>query len=349
MVLPDVVESEFMLDEVLTRPSTALVEMMARLDGDIMILGAGGKMGPSLAILAKRASAMARVDRKVYAVSRFSDPGAREGLEKEGVLVLPSDLLNPGDVASLPWAKNVIFMAGRKFGVQGSEPTTWMINVVVPRLVADHFRGSRTVVFSTGCVYPLVSAATGGSRETDEPGPVGEYATSCLGRERVFEWHAGEMETPTLQFRLNYAVDLRYGILVDIARKVWEEEPVDLSVNSFNCIWQGDANERALRCLEHTTIPSNVLNVTGGELLRVDEVAERFGEFLGKAPSFVGSDKDRAYLANAEKSMKLFGKPNVDTDRLINWVADWIRRGGTLHDKPTLFQVTDGDFSKKDV
>lgn len=349
MVLPEVIESESMLDEILTRPTPALIAAMGRIEGDLAILGAGGKMGPSLAVLAKRASQMAGVDRKIYAVSRFSDPGARRALEKEGVTVIACDLLSPGDVASLPWASNVIFMAGRKFGVKGSEPTTWMINVVVPRLVADHFRGSRTVVFSTGCVYPLVSAATGGSRETDDPGPVGEYATSCLGRERVFDWHSTEMETPTLQFRLNYAVDLRYGILVDIARNIWEGRPVDLTVNSFNCIWQGDANERALRCLEHVNIPSSILNITGGELLKVDEVATRLGELLGRTPTFTGKDRDRAYLANAGKSINLLGPPGVTTERLLQWVADWILRGGTLHDKPTLFQVTDGDFSKKDV
>lgn len=349
MELPQVIESETALDEILTRPSPALVAMMARLPGDLSILGAGGKMGPSLSILAKRAANEAGVEKKIYAVSRFSDESMKSSLEQAGVEVVPCDLLDPLQVKGLPRTKNMIFMAGRKFGEVGSEPMTWMVNVVAPAIAARHYKGGRTVVFSTGCVYRLEGAASGGSREEDVPEPVGEYATSSLGRERVFAWHAKQFLTPTLLYRLNYAVDLHYGILVDIARQVACGEAVDLSVNHFNCIWQGDANERALLSLEHGNIPANPLNVTGMEMLRVDETARRFGELMGREPRFVGADRDQAYLSDATKSIKLFGTPRVDTETLMRWVADWVMRGGRLHDKPTLFQVTDGDFSKKDA
>jgi nucleoside-diphosphate-sugar epimerase len=338
------VSSEQQLDEVLARPYPETVEMMRRLDGDIIILGVGGKMGPTLARMAANACREAGVSSRVIGVARFSEPGVRESLAAADVEPIACDLLEPAAVARLPRAENVIFMAGRKFGSVGSEALTWMMNVVVPENVARVFRDSRIVAFSTGCVYPLVGAATGGSSEADAPAPVGEYANSCLGRERVFEHYAENHGTRVLLFRLNYAIDLRYGVLTDIAYKVMRGEPVDLGVSYANVIWQGDANNRALLSLEHAASPAMTLNVTGHEMISVRDVAEKFGHIFGKPVQFTGSDSGRAYLSDAKKSIELFGPPRVTLDEMIEGVASWLARGGRLLGKPTHFSVTDGQF-----
>lgn len=337
--------TEAELDALLSAPDPATIRLMDRIDGDVMILGAGGKMGPTLALLAVNAIRAAGAKRRVIAVSRFSDAAQRAKLESGGVETVACDLLDPDAVNALPKAPNVVFMAGRKFGDKGSEPATWMNNVIVPGNVARAFPASRIVVFSTGCVYPLVAPSTGGSRETDPPAPIGEYANSCLGRERIFEFASEKQKTRVLLYRLNYAVDLRYGVLHDIARRVHDRKPVDLGVNAVNFIWQGDANNRALLCLDQAVSPAAVLNITGPETIDVKTLAERFAARFGVDVRFTGENPHtRAYLSNASRSVELFGAPRVAADTLIEWQADWIARGGPSLGKPTHFQVTDGQF-----
>ena len=345
--LPQQIDSEAQLEDVLADPGEGLVDFFRRgFDGDLLILGAGGKMGPSLARLALNALRAAGRRDDVYAVSRFSDGAARDRLEAAGVRTIACDLLDEDAVRALPCCPNIVFMAGRKFGAAGSDALTWAMNTVVPTHVARTFRDARIVVFSTGNVYPPVSPTSAGCTEDTPPDPRGEYAASCLGRERVFQHYAERYGTRLVVFRLNYAVDLRYGVLVDIAREVFARRPVHLSVGAFNVIWQGDANERALLSLGVAAHPPAILNVTGPEVLRVDDVARRFGELFGVSVAFRGEDSGRAYLSDASRSIERFGPPQVSADRLIVWVAEWLRRGGPTLDKATLFQVTDGRYLK---
>src|SRR5215472_15047905 len=320
------------LENRLASPSIRDEEVMRRLRGDIIILGAGGKMGPSLAKRVKRASQAAGVARRVIAASRFSDLNIVSNLEREGVEVVRCDFLNREEVAQLPPCENVLFLSGRKFGSSGRPDLTWLMNTVVPASIASHYRQSRIVAFSTGNIYPFVKAGTGGSVETDEPEPVGEYAQSCLGRERVFEYYSREHGTPCVIFRLNYAVDLRYGVLVDIARKVYAGEPVSLSVGWFNTIWQGDANSYALRCLELNASPPRVLNVTGPEQISVRQVAEFFGRPFGRKPLFKGEESGQALLSNTALCHRLLGAPDVSLETLLEWVRHWTEIGGVSLD-----------------
>ena len=329
------------LEEWLSRPTESVVNSLQRIDGDILILGAGGKMGPTLARMARRATS---ADRRIMAVSRFSSTTARKNLEQHGVDVIPCDLLNRHAVQQLPDAPNIIFMAGQKFGTSDAPEQTWMINSVLPALVAERFSLSRIVVFSTGCVYPLTSAATGGSVETDSLTPPGEYAYSCIARERVFSNYSRTAGTPTLLFRLNYAIDLRYGVLHDIAQKVWRGQPVDVSAGHVNVIWQGDANARALQCLELTASPPAILNVTGRECISVRWLAERFGDLLGKSPVFMGSSTECTWLSNASKSFELLGDVSVSLDAMLEATAAWIQSSGVSLGKPTHFEATHGKF-----
>jgi nucleoside-diphosphate-sugar epimerase len=343
--LPETITSEDQLDEFLTRPSQALVNMITNLEGDILILGIGGKMGPTLGGLAVRAVGLAGTKKKVFGVSRFSDSFLQTKISATGVETIACDLLDPEAITGLPKVQNVIFMAGRKFGSHGDEPSTWMTNVILPEHVCRHFQGSRIVVFSTGCVYPLIPVTTGGSLETDPPDPVGEYAQSCLGRERVFEYWSQKTSTPLCLLRLNYAVDLRYGVLLDIGRKVFNSQPVDLSVSHFNVIWQADACSQALRCLTHSSIPANKINLTGPETACVRQVALEFARLFNCSVTFSGSEQEsRMYLSNAGKAAALFGYPSVPLRRMIQWQAEWIKRGGRTLDKPTHFDVTNGKF-----
>lgn len=347
MQLPNEIRTEDELEGALAIPCPELADMMRRLDGDIIVLGVAGKMGPSLARLAFNACKQAGVRKRIIGVSRFSDPAQRDTLDRFGIETHACDLLNQADVERLPKVNNVIFMAGRKFGLVGSEAQTWATNAIVPTNVTRAFKQSRIVAFSTGCVYPLLSAETGGSVETDPVGPVGDYAISCVERERVFQQCSQENGTPVLLFRLNYAIDLRYGVLVDIALNVWAQQPVDSSVEWVNVIWQGDANNRALLCLEHTSCPAAVLNVTGPELLSVRVQAEEFGRIFQKKVTYTGVRSGVAYLSNAARSVALFGPPRVSIPQLRKWVAAWIAHGGRLLGKPTHFQVTDGQFLTK--
>ena len=344
LVLPATVESEPELEDLLSKPSPRDVDFMASLDGDVVVLGAGGKMGPSLCRLLRRATDAAKRPRRVAAVSRFSSPAVAADLEAHGIDALSCDLLDPAQIERLPDFPNVLFLAGMKFGASDRPDLTWAMNTIVPGNVARRFKASRTVVFSTGNVYPLVSPATAGSVETDPPGPVGEYAQSCLGRERVFEHASRERGTPCLLFRLFYAVDLRYGVLVDVARKVLAAEPIDLTVGHVNVIWQGDANSYALRSLTLASAPPRALNVTGPEVLSVRALAERFGRRFERAPVFQGSEGPVSLLGNTASCQSLLGEPSVSLDRLFDWAARWVEVGGPSLGKPTKYERADGQF-----
>ena len=333
------------LEERLSRPSDAVVSAMKAIDGDLLILGAGGKMGPSLARLARRAAAIAGKSRRIIAVSRFTNAHLTANLSEHGVETIACDLLEPGSVSRLPEIPNVIFMAARKFGTSGDEQMTWAINTFLPGLVADRFRHCRIVAFSTGNVYPLRSLSQGGAAETTPVDPIGEYAQSALGRERLFQYASARWGTPVAILRLNYAVELRYGVLVDIGRAVFERRPIFLGVPYVNVIWQGDANSWCLRSFAHCQSPPFILNITGPETLCVREVAAEFGRAFGVEPVLVSDANDStALLSDAGKANALFGNPTVTPTDMIQWIADWIRQGGITLDKPTHFQRRDGKF-----
>ena len=332
------------LEQQLTQPSPRLIHDMSQLDGDLLILGAGGKMGPSLAVLAKRAIAAAGLGHRVVAVSRFSADKTRRSLEEQGVETIAADLLTPEAVSCLPEVPNVIYMAGQKFGTDGSEAITWAQNTWAPGLVAHRYRAARIVVFSTGNVYPLRPLGVGGADEDTAPAPIGEYAQSCLGRERIFEYGSRRYNTPVLQYRLNYAMDLRYGVLVDIARMVKENRPVDLAMGTINVIWQGDANEYALRCLQLCRTPPAILNVTGPELVSVRWLAKQFGQAFGTEPLFSGTEGPDALISNASRCHGLLGYPHVSLRTMIDWTVQWIEARGETLDKPTHFQERKGRY-----
>lgn len=332
------------LTEQLITPSEADIDFARRLRGDTMVLGAGGKMGPSLAQRLKRAIAQAGGSQRVLAVSRFGASSARAELEAHGVETIAADLLDSTVVQTLPKVDNVIYLAGRKFGSASDPELTWAMNALVPAWVAEHYRASRMVAFSTGNVYPFVSAAAGGSVETDTPAPRGEYAQSCLARERVFQYYSKKFGTPCLIYRLNYATDLRYGVLVDIARRVWEDQPVDVSVPAVNVLWQGDANSYALRSLDLCESPARILNVTGPETVSVVRAAEFFAERFGRQLRLKGEPGPLALLNNAGACYAALGYPSMSAAELLQAVADWVEAGGTNLNKATKFQVTDGQF-----
>lgn len=344
MTLPDRIETEDALEDILAEPSDADVACVARLNGDVLVVGAAGKMGPSLVRRIHRALARARRRYRVLAASRFSSAAVRDGLEADGITTIACDLLDPTQIKTLPRAPNVLFLAGRKFGTLDRTDLTWITNTVVPARVAEHFHQSRMVVFSTGNVYPFVDADSRGAKETDTPAPTGEYAQSCLGRERVVEFVSHESGMPAVIFRLNYAVDLRYGTLVDLARKVFNGTPIDLTMGYFNAIWQGDANSYALRSLELCASPPMVLNVTGPERISVREIAEWFGSVFERTPQFVNTEGPVALLSDATRCRALLGDPAVPLFLLCRWVAHWVQVGGVSLNKPTHFEVTDGRF-----
>jgi nucleoside-diphosphate-sugar epimerase len=332
------------LDEYLSRPTPEVIDAMRALDGDLLILGVGGKMGPSLAALARRACDQAGIAKRIIGVSRFSSAQAREQLEAAGIEAIACDLLDEAALAALPDAPNIIYMAGMKFGATGREAQTWALNAFLPGMVVRRFRRSRFVLFSSGNVYPFVPVASGGCAEATPPAPVGEYAMSVLGRERVFEHFARELDVPGLIFRLNYAVEMRYGVLLDVAQKVWTGEPIDLGMGYANVIWQGDANALALRALALAETPPRVLNVTGPETISIRALAAQFGRLLGREPLLIGSEQPNALLSNAGLAHALLGRPRVPLDRVIEWAADWVRRGGPTLGKPTKFETRDGRF-----
>lgn len=328
----------------LLKPSAALIDDIARLKGDLMILGVGGKMGPGLAIAAKQAAEQAGIKKRVIGVARFTEPGLAESLNRQGIETISADLLDRVQLQSLPEIKNVIYLAGTKFGTQGNEPYTWAMNVHLPGLVAEKFRQSRIVVFSTGNVYPLLPVVQGGASEHQSPGPVGEYAQSCLGRERIFQYFSQVHQTPVLIFRLNYANDVRYGVLMEIAKSVKTNKPIDLNMGNVNVIWQGDANEMAIRSLHHCTKPAKLLNVTGPETASVRWIAEEFGRRWNQVPQFTGEEQATALLNNAAEAFRLFGYPRVSLKMMMELVADWMDEGGKTINKETHFQERKGNF-----
>jgi nucleoside-diphosphate-sugar epimerase len=334
------------LEDQLSEPTPAAVEAVARMDGGIILLGVGGKMGPSLAHMTRRASQQAgSPERRVVGVSRFSDPAVRAQLETWGVETLAGDLLDPRFVAALPEMPNVIYMAGRKFGTAGAEPVTWATNAYLPGLVCQRFASSRIAAFSTGNVYPLVPVDQGhGSVETDPLRPVGEYAMSCLGRERMFQYASRQFGTRLAIIRLNYAIDLRYGVLVDLAQRVFAGQPITLEVGYANVIWQGDANAYTLCALADATTPPLTLNVTGPDRISCREVCQRFGTLFHRPVHLVGNEGPTALLSDARLAFDRYGLPRVELNEMINSVADWIAHGGVTYDKPTHFEVADGTF-----
>ncbi|MBN2853483.1 MAG: NAD-dependent epimerase/dehydratase family protein [Clostridia bacterium] len=332
------------LDDFMSNPSKRLIEDIKKIDGDIMVLGAGGKMGPTLCKLTANAIKHADIDKKVYAVSRFSDQSHVDDLMSYGIIVIKADLLENDQLEALPDIKNIIYMAGRKFGTSDDQSLTWAMNAYLPGRVADKFRKSRIVVFSTGNVYPFVKVKSNGCLETDPVGPVGIYAQSCLGRENVFRYFSNKYKTPMLFYRLNYAIDLRYGVLLEVAKAVYNNQPLDITSSHANIIWQGDANESAIRCLLHCSYPPEILNVTGKEMIRLKTVAEKFGKLFDKAPVFIGEESDECLLSNASKSIEWFGENLVTVDDMIAMIADWVKKGGQTIDKPTHFQERKGNF-----
>jgi nucleoside-diphosphate-sugar epimerase len=334
------------LDERLSEPRTSTVEALRRAPGDIVILGAGGKMGPTLARMAARAANAADGEsrRRVIAVSRFTTAEVPRELERHGVETIQCDLLDRVAVERLPDAPNVVFMAGQKFGTNDAPARTWMMNVVVPAHCARRYATARIVAFSTGNVYPLVPVQSGGASETTEPSPVGEYAASCLGRERVFQFHAATLRTRVAIVRLNYAIDLRYGVLTDLAQRVINGQPIPLAMGHVNIIWQGDANRAALELLPVAASPAVVVNVSGSDTLSVRSLATELGKRLGRQPRFEGSEAPDALLSNTARFRRELGEPEMPVATMLDWVAEWVREGRPVLGKPTRFEARDGSF-----
>ena len=341
---PSRIQDIAQLEDLLSRPSDAAVQAIASLRGDIMLLGAGGKMGPTLAMMTQRATQQAGVSRRVVAVSRFSNPAEAQKLQRQGIQTIRADLLDESQRAALPDAPNIIYMTGQKFGTTGQAGTTWAMNVLLPAMVCRRFRDSRFIAFSSGNVYGLVPVAGGGSRETDEPLPVGEYAMSALGRERMFEHFSQTLGIAVSIIRLNYACEMRYGVLVDVARRVWAGEEVDLAMGYLNTIWQGDANAMSLAAFADAASPPFIINVTGPELVRVRDAAARFGELMKKPVRFRGVEAPDALLNDATNGLRRYGQPRVSLDQMMQWIADWVMRGGESLNKPTHFESRDGRF-----
>lgn len=338
--LPERIADLAALEEILSRPDIVLQRELQGLDGDIMVLGVGGKMGPSLAHMAKRAAP----DKRVIGVARFSEPGLREQLQGWGIETIACDLSDRAALEALPKVKNIVFMAGMKFGSGGDQPLTWAMNTYLPGMVAESFPASRIVAFSTGCVYPFVGLDEIGATEQTPLNPPGEYANSCVGRERLLQHFSAKYGTPGRLIRLNYAIDLRYGVLHDIAVKIRDGKPVDLTTGHVNVIWQGDSNRYALRSLAHATAPTSPINVSGPETLAVKWLATEMAARMGKPVSFTGEPAKTAWLNNAAEAMRLFGYPLVSIKLMLDWVADWVAGNGSSLNKPTKFENRDGEY-----
>ena len=341
---PSSIADDAQLDDLLSTPSSEAIETMRHLDGDLVVLGVAGKMGPTLARMARRASDAAGVTRRVIGVSRFSEPAHEEALRAHGVETIRCDLLDEAAVAQLPDAPLVVYMAGRKFGSTGLESLTWAMNTWLPAIVCRRYAGSRIAAFSTGNVYGLSPVGRGGSTETDAVAPVGEYAMSCLGRERMFEHFSRSAGTRVSLLRLNYATEMRYGLLVDLARRIAAGTPIDLSMGHANVIWQGDANAMSLVALAHAASPPYVVNIAGADELSVREVCVALGARLGRPVAFTGTEAGDALLSNGARGWSDLGQPQVGLAQLIDWTADWVSRGGASLGKPTHFESRDGRF-----
>ncbi|HUG10345.1 MAG TPA: epimerase [Opitutaceae bacterium] len=338
-------KSDREIELLLSTPTAGVIETVGMLDGEFSVLGVGGKMGTTTAAMLRRAlDAAGRKEVVVTGVSRFSRPAARAELEALGVRTLSCDLADAAQVAALPATANVLYLAGQKFGTDSAPGLTWIQNTVVPAIVADRFRDSRIVVFSTGCVYPFVATDGPGANESEPVALLGEYASTCVGRERVFSHFAALHRTRQLMYRLNYAVELRYGVLVDLAQKVMNGEPVDVTMGWFNCIWQGDACARAIQCLAHTANPPRILNITGPEKLSIRALAEEFGRRFRREPVLTGAEAPTAWLSDASESVRLFGPPTVGVPQMMDMITDYLRAGGQLLGKPTHFETRSGKF-----
>jgi hypothetical protein len=337
--------NEDSLEELLSRPTPGVLNTLNRLQGDIVLLGVGGKMGPTLARMIRRAwETLGKKNRRVFGAARFTNTDLEQKLQAWGVETVRCDLLDRSAVQNLPEAPNVIYMAGQKFGTTGDPAFTWAMNALAPSYAAEKYAGSRTVVFSTGCVYPNTPVFRGGSLETDALEPLGEYANSCVARERIYAYHADLNSTPVLFFRLNYAIELRYGVLLDVALKVANGKPIDLRMGHVNVIWQGDANAWAIQSLEQAALPSLALNITGPETISIRTLAERFGMLLGCEPCFQGEEAETALLSNARQAFGLFGYPTITLAEMVRWVAGWVAIEGPTFNKPTHFEARDGRF-----
>lgn len=332
------------LETLLSEPTTAAIDALRRHEGDLVLLGVAGKMGPTLARMTVQASRVAGTNRRVIGVARFSDPAVAQQLQSIGVETIAADLLEPGALEKLPDAPLVIYLAGRKFGSTGQESLTWAMNAWLPGRVAERYRNSRIVAFSTGNVYGTTPLSTGGSRESDPLQPVGEYAMSCLARERMFQYFSELHQTPICLLRLNYACELRYGVLVDLAQKVWTNQPIDLSMGAFNVLWQADANAAALAAFDWCDSPARLMNLTGPETLSVRRVCIEFGRLLDRQPHFVGTEAADALLNDASLGLDRTGYPRVSPERLMTWVASWLKGGLPLLGKPTHFENRAGQF-----
>ncbi len=338
-------QSDREIELLLSTPTKGVTEAVANLPGDFIVLGVGGKMGTTTAVMLRRAlDAAGRNDANVTGVSRFSRPGARRELEELGVRTVACDLADPAEVAALPSAVNVLYLAGQKFGTDSAPGLTWVQNTIVPMFVAQRYRDAQVVVFSTGCVYPFVPVTGPGAKESEPVAFLGEYASTCVGRERVFAHFSEKFGTPLLLYRLNYAVELRYGVLVDLALRVQAGEPVDVTMGWLNCIWQGDACARAIQCLAHTASPPKILNITGPEKLSIRALAGEFGRRLGQTPVLTGTEAPTAWLADASESIKLFGAPETSVQDMLDLITAHVQAGGRLLGKPTHFETRDGKF-----
>jgi nucleoside-diphosphate-sugar epimerase len=342
--LPELIETEAQLEQLLTTPSPALVEFIKTVPGPLLVLGAGGKMGPTLAVLARRAAEAAGQKLDVIAVSRFTDAQSRSSLEASGVQTSACDLLDARAVAGLPESASILYLVGLKFGTAQNPGATWAMNTIVPARVMERFRDARIVALSTGNVYPFSEVSRGGSVETDPLTPLGEYANAAVGRERVFEFYSRAQGTPVTRLRLFYAVELRYGVLVDIAQKVHRGEAIDLANGHFNCIWQGDANDMAIRSLSLCASPATVWNLCRPEVFSVREVANRLGALLDKRPQFQGTEATTALLGNARPLCARLGEPTVKLEPMLRWIAHWVAQGGRNLGRPTHFEVRDGKY-----
>jgi nucleoside-diphosphate-sugar epimerase len=343
-MLPEAIRNEDELVDVMTRPRLALVEFVRSLTSPLVILGAGGKMGPTLAVLARRAADAAGHPLEVVAVSRYSDPRARAFLETRGVRTLSADLMDRAAFAGLPDTGNLLYLVGLKFGTRSDPSRTWATNTLVPAYAAERFSQARIVALSTGNVYPLVPVDGAGSAEDDPLTPLGEYSNACVARERVFEYFSSKYATPVVLLRLSFALDLRYGVLVDIASKVWLEEPVSVGMSHWNGIWQGDANEMVIRALALAAVPATAINLVGGQHFSVRETARRFGELMGKPVRFSGTDGQTAFLSNNARLRATLGEPPTSVETVMQWVAGWVMSGGAQLNKPTHFEVRDGGY-----
>jgi nucleoside-diphosphate-sugar epimerase len=341
---PDPIHNETELDEVLTHPSPQLCEFIRTVSSPLLILGAGGKMGPSLAVLARRAAEAAKHPLKVIAASRFTDSASRAWLESRGVQTVSCDLIEAAEVARLPEAENIIYLVGLKFGTGKNPALTWAMNTLVPARVCERYPKARIAALSTGNVYPHADVAAGGAKETDPLTPLGEYANAAVARERVFEFCAARYGTPVALLRLYYAVDLRYGVLVDLATKIAQDEPIELGNGAFNCIWQGDANEMILRSLDLVATPPSAWNLCRPEVFSLRATALRLGELMGRAPKFEGTECSSAIVGNAARLCARLGSPAVSFDTLLRWVAHWVKTGGRNLGRPTHFEVRDGKY-----